>query len=286
MAVAGGSNLKHHLRDNAWRAKQFEKGSSGMNRFLLIPIMVVQQKVYLGLPYKGAPGSELISVFCHFEVSTPIQTVPKSSLDCVFLYEELAHSLLDRLTAWTSLLSNHGIWIFMLLTMDVLCINCCKSLVYIRPAGSYVTDQLELRRAVLYPGQELAEQDDMLVLIGTFGTQTGLHSAEAAFVERQVEELPEHNVLVLPMVKDLFLVGLLVAERIMTNSKMVRSPGKEVEQSCLASGMERGLREPSQHDGQNTLSPSFTIDQKAEAVKIARSLALAYVMDQVVLCSI
>lgn len=151
---------------------------------------------------------------------------------------------------------------------------------YIRPAGSYVTDQLELRQAAIYPGQELAEQDDILVLVGTFGTQASLRSAEAAFAERQVEDIPEHNVLVVPMIKDLFLVGLLVAEHASIDPGSIWSPGKEVEQSSSALGMKREKIEPFQQDKQMTLPSSFTTEQKAQAIKIARTLAVAYVMDQ------
>lgn len=151
---------------------------------------------------------------------------------------------------------------------------------YIRPAGSYVTDQLELRQAIIYPGQELAEQDDILVLVGTFGTQATLRSAEAAFAERQVEDIPEHNALVVPMIKDLFLVGLLVAERLSIDPGSIWPPGKEVEQSSSALGMKGDKIEPFQQDTQMTLSSSFTTEQKAQAIKIARTLAVAYVMDQ------
>lgn len=151
---------------------------------------------------------------------------------------------------------------------------------YIRPAGSYVTDQLELRQAVIYPGQEVAEQDDILVLVGTFGTQASLRSAEAAFAEREVEDIPEHNALVVPMIKDLFLVGLLVAERLSIDPGSIWPPGKEIEQSSSALGMKREKIEPFQQDTQMTLSSSFTTEQKAQAIKIARTLAVAYVMDQ------
>ncbi|KAH9313196.1 hypothetical protein KI387_028231, partial [Taxus chinensis] len=155
-----------------------------------------------------------------------------------------------------------------------------KYKVYLRPAGSFVTDQLELRQAVMYPGKELAKQDDMLVLTGNFGTQASLRSAEAAVAEQQVEEIQECNALVLPMVKDLFLVGFLVAEVQMMGPGSIWLPEKDYEQSVSDSSIKRVKIEPFQEDTQKTLSSSFSAKQKTAATKIARSLAVAYVMDQ------
>jgi len=85
------------------------------------------------------------------------------------------------------------------------------------------------------------------------------------------------------MIKDLFLVGLLVAEHASIDPGSIGSPGKEVEQSSSALGMKRQKIEPFQQDKQMTLPSSFTTKQKAQAIKIARALAVAYVMDQWIL---
>ncbi|GLJ08741.1 hypothetical protein SUGI_0094960 [Cryptomeria japonica] len=152
--------------------------------------------------------------------------------------------------------------------------------IYLRPAGSYVTDQLELKQAVIYPGQELAKQDDMLLLTGIFNSQVNLRSAEAAIAEQQVEEILECNALVLPMVKDLFLVGFLVAECQMVKSGSICMPDNECELSSSDSAIKTVKIEPFQQVRDDTLSSSFSAKQKAAVTKISRSLAVAYVMDQ------
>ena len=48
-----------------------------------------------------------------------------------------------------------------------------------RPAGSYVMDRLELRRVTFYPGMNVAEAEDIVILIGNFAMPTGLRAAEA-----------------------------------------------------------------------------------------------------------
>lgn len=55
--------------------------------------------------------------------------------------------------------------------------------VYVRPAGSYVMDRLELRRITLYPGVNTA---DIVILIGNFSVATGLRAAEAALSNLEV----------------------------------------------------------------------------------------------------
>ena len=55
--------------------------------------------------------------------------------------------------------------------------------VYVRPAGSYVMDRLELRRVTFYPGVNGA---DIVILVGNFGIPTGLRVAEAALSSQQV----------------------------------------------------------------------------------------------------
>lgn len=54
-----------------------------------------------------------------------------------------------------------------------------------RPAGSYVMDQLELRRVIFYSGINLSESADYLILVGNFAMAGGLRAAEAAVLKQQ-----------------------------------------------------------------------------------------------------
>nr|CAB3465734.1 unnamed protein product [Digitaria exilis] len=58
-------------------------------------------------------------------------------------------------------------------------------LVYVRPAGSYIMDQLELRRVALYPGINNAPERDIVVVVGDFSISAGLRAAEAFLVKQQ-----------------------------------------------------------------------------------------------------
>lgn len=55
--------------------------------------------------------------------------------------------------------------------------------VFVRPAGSYVMDRLELRQVAVYPGVNAA---DIVILIGNFRIPTGLRAAEAAISNWEV----------------------------------------------------------------------------------------------------
>nr|TKW28418.1 hypothetical protein SEVIR_3G315100v2 [Setaria viridis] len=57
--------------------------------------------------------------------------------------------------------------------------------VYVRPAGSYIMDQLELRRVALYPGINNVPERDTVVLVGNFSISAGLRAAEAFLVKQQ-----------------------------------------------------------------------------------------------------
>lgn len=57
--------------------------------------------------------------------------------------------------------------------------------VYARPAGSYVMDQLELRRVAYFP-ISVAERSDTVILIANFGVSPGLRMAEATLLNQQV----------------------------------------------------------------------------------------------------
>ncbi len=56
--------------------------------------------------------------------------------------------------------------------------------VYVRPAGSYVMDRLELRRVTVYPGG--VDVSDTVIIVGNFSIPTGLRAAEAALSNQQV----------------------------------------------------------------------------------------------------
>lgn len=58
--------------------------------------------------------------------------------------------------------------------------------VYVRPAGSYVMDQLELHRVNSYSQVDSADIADCVVLIGNFVVPAGLRAAEAHLSDQQV----------------------------------------------------------------------------------------------------
>jgi hypothetical protein len=59
--------------------------------------------------------------------------------------------------------------------------------VYVRPAGSYVMDQLELRRVAVYPGGDAeSDEEGIVILVSHFNVPSGLRSAETALSELQV----------------------------------------------------------------------------------------------------
>ncbi|KAK4597898.1 hypothetical protein RGQ29_015424 [Quercus rubra] len=169
--------------------------------------------------------------------------------------------------------------------------------VYVRPAGSYVMDRLELRRVTLYPGIDDDDVTDIVILIGNFSVPTGLRVAESALSNQQVEVVDENGAVVFPMVKHPFVVGFLVAELPMMvepetcgnresvseseGNGLVHYPSPE-EAYALSPGFGSGVKswkiecvkdEPMR-------MCSFSADQRANAINIARSLAMAYVMDQ------
>lgn len=57
--------------------------------------------------------------------------------------------------------------------------------VYVRPAGSYVMDRLELRQVSSYP-ETASNVPDLVILIGNFNVPTGLRAAEAALSNQEV----------------------------------------------------------------------------------------------------
>ncbi|TYI36727.1 hypothetical protein ES332_A03G161000v1 [Gossypium tomentosum] len=162
--------------------------------------------------------------------------------------------------------------------------------VYVRPAGSYVMDQLELRRVTSYPGVEAA---DILFLVGNFTVPAGLRAAEAALSSQQMEVVGEHRAVVFPMVKQPFVVGFLVAElpgmeKVPQGSgsgNMVRFPTPE-EAYALSSpspglGMKKSWEIQSLENEAMRQNDIFTVDESSNAINISRTLAVAYVMDQI-----
>ncbi|KAI8021390.1 hypothetical protein LOK49_LG03G00229 [Camellia lanceoleosa] len=82
--------------------------------------------------------------------------------------------------------------------------------VFVRPAGSYVMDQLELRRVTVYPRVNAA---DIVILISNFSVPTGLRVAEAAISNQQAEFIPECRAVVFPMVKHPFVVKAILLQQ-------------------------------------------------------------------------
>ncbi|KAF9603262.1 hypothetical protein IFM89_034595 [Coptis chinensis] len=132
--------------------------------------------------------------------------------------------------------------------------------VYVRPAGSYVMDRLELWRI------NVAQGADIVVLIGHFAVPAALRVAEATLSNQQVQVIHESGAMVFPMVKHPFLVGFLVAEFPMLEESFVLP---------LQSDRPMGDQKDPMH-----MFPQFTAEQRSSVVNISRSLAMGYVMDQ------
>ncbi|CAN6447817.1 unnamed protein product [Victoria cruziana] len=158
--------------------------------------------------------------------------------------------------------------------------------VYVRPAGSYVMDRLELWRVTLHTTMNMAEEPEVVVLIGKFCLPAGLREVEAAMAAQLIEDVPECRALVLPMVKDPFLVGFLVAELPPLDARLYmdeqRSDDPIVHVEPAENEADNFLDELEFHPLKKLRSNYFSItsEQKSGAVNISRSLAVAYVMDQ------
>ncbi|GAY36237.1 hypothetical protein CUMW_020820 [Citrus unshiu] len=157
--------------------------------------------------------------------------------------------------------------------------------VYVRPAGSYVMDRLELRRVVSYPG---VNATDIVVLVGNFNMPAGLRAAEAALSSQQVQVVPEQRAVVFPMVKHPFVVGFLVAELPLMELQMCGTG--EPDAAIGFQSSEEVYAFPPSFDTESHAIESFdhermrvykfSADQRLNAINICRSLAMAYVMDQ------
>lgn len=149
--------------------------------------------------------------------------------------------------------------------------------VYVRPAGSYVMDQLELRRITFYPNVDVA---DIVILVGNFSIQAGLRAAEAALSSRAAEHFPDLQALVFPMVKHPFVVGFLVAEFPQMVLGEESWSSSEISSYFLPPSTESELTKLQRAKATSTESFIFTADQRLNAINISRTLAMAYVMDQ------
>lgn len=106
-----------------------------------------------------------------------------------------------------------------------------------------------------------------------------------------MEVIPEHNAIVFPMVKHPFVVGFLVAE--LPNLEMERCIGMQSSDHDLwpysspyeACALLTGSETSTQGIQSTTNGPLRTYklnqDRQSNAFHISRSLAMAYVMDQV-----
>ncbi|KAL2610791.1 hypothetical protein R1flu_022483 [Riccia fluitans] len=171
--------------------------------------------------------------------------------------------------------------------------------VYVRTAESYATGQLEFffaagSQSVLSSWNTEAYKE-VLVLDDRSESQGSADRVESALVNREAVELLGLGTLVLPLVKDSFLVGILVAERQVVEVslavvkpvklKPVRPswpPKERILESENASNQGRYTEPPDvrKADSNHPASGSFSKEQQSETAKVARTLALACVMDQ------
>ncbi|CAN8243841.1 unnamed protein product [Cochlearia groenlandica] len=157
--------------------------------------------------------------------------------------------------------------------------------IYVRPAGSYVMDRLELRRVTCYPS---VNAGDVVILVGNFGIPAGLRAAEASLSSQQVELVNKHRAAVFPMVKHPFVVGFLVAELPFEAEVVVE---EELEEEKPSGGLKHFTSPEGAYGFPGSVKaklpkvkvPSvkvFTAEQRSYAINISRTLAMAYVMDQ------
>ncbi|KAF3517870.1 hypothetical protein DY000_02062981 [Brassica cretica] len=154
--------------------------------------------------------------------------------------------------------------------------------VYVRPAGSYVMDRLELRRVTCYPS---VNGGDVVILVGNFGIPAGLRAAEASLSSQQVEVVSKHRAAVFPMVKHPFVVGFLVAELPVEAEEVLEEEDEEEGGFKHFPSPEEAYALPGSANAKppKVKLPSvkvFTAEQRSYAINISRTLAMAYVMDQ------
>lgn len=101
--------------------------------------------------------------------------------------------------------------------------------------------------------------------------------------------MPEQRAVVFPMVKHPFVVGFLVAELPLTELQMRGTEGPDAaigfqspeEVYALPPSFDTESREIESFDHEIMRVYKFSADQRLNAINICRSLAMAYVMDQV-----
>lgn len=100
--------------------------------------------------------------------------------------------------------------------------------------------------------------------------------------------MPEQRAVVFPMVKHPFVVGFLVAELPLMDSEMSGNEGHDVisyqspeEAYALPPSSDKISGEIETSDNKRMRMHKFTAEQRSNATNICRSLAMAYVMDQV-----
>ncbi|KAG0584178.1 hypothetical protein KC19_3G190900 [Ceratodon purpureus] len=135
--------------------------------------------------------------------------------------------------------------------------------VYIRPAESYSTGQLEFHCMAVYPSQDEEE-----LVLKQSDTVVPISLDEAELIKQEVVEVANGSAIILPMVKDLFLIGFVVVEGVSMSPKTAKlRPVK-----------------PVWPPKKGTQTPAATLilskQQLTELPKIARTLALACVVDQ------
>ncbi|KAF3334289.1 Chloroplast sensor kinase [Carex littledalei] len=155
--------------------------------------------------------------------------------------------------------------------------------VYVRPAGSYIMDQLELRRVIFFPGIDVSDSSDCVILVCNFSVVAGLRGVEAVLSKQELDFVPEYGAMVLPLVKHPFIVGFLVAElpnveaETCMNSESTQGEVPNLPQSNYSYGNSLGIQ-PYREDLVKTCQ--ITLEERSRAVRISQSLATAYVMDQ------
>ncbi|XP_058194497.1 chloroplast sensor kinase, chloroplastic isoform X1 [Rhododendron vialii] len=153
--------------------------------------------------------------------------------------------------------------------------------VFVRPAGSYVMDRLELHRVFVYPA---VDATDIVVLFSSFSNPTGLRAAEAAIASQQAEFICECRAVVFPMVKHPFVVGFLVAELPKMELKREEHDIKQCplpeESYAFPPCIDTKSWEIQALKNSQLEMSKFTAEQRLNANNISRSLAMAYVMDQ------
>ncbi|XP_042379162.1 chloroplast sensor kinase, chloroplastic-like isoform X2 [Zingiber officinale] len=163
--------------------------------------------------------------------------------------------------------------------------------VYVRPAGNYVMDQLELRCVSNYPTTDMSEGADCVILVGNFTVPASLQAVEAALLKQQAEVISESRAIVLPMVKHPFVVGFLVAElpkMDLATSDNLDNDQKDVPFYSSDDGAlpntpysnKKPLEIQTFREDLTKACEQFTTEKRSRAIMISRSLATAYVMDQ------